>query len=65
MAIKEVKWEPLEKNWNKGEIYGKQLFFKLIIQDEFGNPINKFTWKNQEDYNKVLELLRLKYGLKY
>lgn len=62
MAIPEERWESLS---SKRKIYGKSIFFKVIVQDESGEIINKFTWRNKEEFKKVIELIRLKYGLEY
>jgi len=64
MAIEEKKWEPLGKKHNWRESFNS-FSFELIVRDEINRKIDRFLWNSQKQFKKILELLRLKFGMEY
>ncbi len=54
----------LKVNWKNRKSLG--FTFELVVRDESTYMrIDKFIWNSPKNYRKILELLRLKYGLEY
>ena len=64
MAIEEKEWQPLGKKSDWTERIGG-LYFRLEITDETGTRLDRFVWNTINQFKKILELLRLKYGMSY
>ena len=63
--IKKRVWRPLGKktNWVKRG-GGGGFTYELIIWDA-GRKIDRFLFNTKEAYRKIIEIIRLKYGLDY
>jgi hypothetical protein len=62
--IEEKDWKPLGKKHNWSENNYACLNYEIKIR-ESGEVIDKFIWDSKKGYIKVLELIRLKYGMDY
>jgi len=65
MAIETKPWKPLGKKHDWVEKGKSNLFFEIIIKDEYGSKIDRFVGNTAENFKKILEILRIKYGLGY
>ena len=62
--IPKKKWRPLGKKHNWIVHNGGDIIYELIIKEN-NCKLDRFIFNSSESAKKILELIRLKYGLEY
>jgi hypothetical protein len=64
VPIESVNYKPLGKKHDWTENHYRSLNYEIKIREN-GEVVDKFTWDTKNGFIKVLELIRLKYGMDY
>lgn len=62
--IEEKDWKPLGKRHDWTEKHYRCINYEIKIRED-GEVIDRFTWDTKNGFIKVIELIRLKYGMDY
>lgn len=64
MAIQEVTYKPLGKKHDWTENNYRSINYEIKVR-EGGEVLDRFVWDTKSGFLKVLELIRLKFGMDY
>lgn len=62
--MEEKEWQPIRRKHNWLKKISRDMFFEIKVFDN-NRSIDRFLFNTTDNFKKILEIIRLKYGLNY